>query len=77
MPGYEVSRFVEIQTNELNALLCTICQDVYCTPLVTTCCGQTFCESCIKGWVDTNHTCPYDFKTLKMDNLIQPPKYKT
>lgn len=74
MPGYEQSRFVDASPKELNELLCMICQDVFCQPVVTSCCGQTFCESCIKSWIDSNHTCPFDFKPLRPDMLSPPPK---
>ena len=75
MPGYEVDRFINLSENDKAELTCSICQDIFCSPMVAECCLQTFCEDCIKEWVETNNTCPFDRKPLTKANLGRPPRY--
>ena len=74
MPGFELTRFVDaIATAELKDLSCDICKDIFNNPVVTACCHEVYCESCIKPWIETNHTCPSDYKPLKPEGLMLPP----
>ncbi len=73
MSGYELSRFVDLNQSDAEEYTCSICQDIFCNPLVTNCCLQTFCEQCINEWLETNNTCPYDRKKLNKSQLIRPP----
>ena len=74
MPGYELNRFVDANmATELRDMNCAICQEIFCKPLVASCCNQIFCESCIKPWLDGHHTCPSDHKPLRSEQLTQPP----
>ncbi len=79
MPGYEVDRFVGYPENEatcqlLKDLSCSICLEVLCRPVLTGgCCYEAYCESCLKVWLEANHTCPSDNKLLKEEALAPPP----
>ena len=74
MPGYEKSRIVGMLEKDLIELTCAICHEIFCEPVVTQCCRQTFCKSCIEEWLKTQNTCPNDRKFLSRDQLIQPPR---
>ena len=42
-------------------LCCTLCTEVLKEPHLTSCCGQHYCSSCLKEWLDhnsENHSCP-------------------
>lgn len=79
MPGYDVDRFVGYPENEatcqlLKDLSCSICLEVLCHPVLTGgCCYEVYCESCIKSWLEANHTCPSDNKLFKEEALTAPP----
>ena len=55
--GYEY-KFVDETPNKF---ICNICTKVLRDPHLTECCGQHFCESCIKHWVSQNRAkgCPH------------------
>ncbi|XP_065896595.1 TNF receptor-associated factor 4-like [Dysidea avara] len=56
MGGYEYS-FVELLPDEL---VCKICQYPVRDPLLSECCGQNFCKSCLDIYADSNATfCPF------------------
>ncbi|XP_054155340.1 uncharacterized protein LOC128953840 [Oppia nitens] len=74
MPGYDCDRFVNLSPSDRSELSCSICQDIFCCPVIVQCCRQTFCEDCINNWLSANNTCPYDRKTLTKDALAQPPR---
>ncbi len=74
MSGYELSRFVDLSQSDAEEYTCSICQDIFCDPLVTNCCLQTFCGQCINEWLETNNKCPFDRKPLKRCELIRPPR---
>ncbi|CAG2100194.1 unnamed protein product, partial [Medioppia subpectinata] len=57
--------------------MCSICQEIFNTPVTTTCCLQLFCEECITKWLTTNTTCPYDRKPLTRSGLSKPPRLVT
>ncbi|CAG2165546.1 unnamed protein product [Oppiella nova] len=59
---------------EKSEYTCSICQDIFCCPMTTPCCLQTFCEDCITGWLQNNTTCPYDRKGLCLDKLTGSPR---
>jgi hypothetical protein len=75
MSGYELSRFVDLNQSDAEEYTCSICQDIFCNPVVTNCCLQTFCERCINEWLDTNNKCPYDRKKLNRSKLSRSPRY--
>lgn len=75
MPGYELSRFTSASSKEVKELLCTICGDVYCHPLQTKCCSKLFCESCIRQWIISNRSCPFDSRPLTaVEELVAAPE---
>ncbi|CAG2169890.1 unnamed protein product [Oppiella nova] len=74
MPGYDLSRFPNLSAKEKAEYTCSICQDIFCCPMTTPCCLQTFCEDCITGWLQNNTSCPYDRKTLTIDKLSRAPR---
>jgi len=56
MGGYEYS-FIEPLPDEL---VCKICQYPVRDPLLSECCGQNFCKSCLDIYVDSNASfCPF------------------
>jgi len=75
MPGYELSRFVELSSSDSEEYICSICRDILRNPVVTNCCLQTFCEQCINEWLETNNTCPYDRKELNRNQLSASPRF--
>ncbi len=38
---------------------CTICTNILTDPVLTECCGQLFCEGCLKKWLQKQKTCPH------------------
>src|SRR2546427_671469 len=74
MPGYEISRFVNLTQADNELLVCLICHDIFRNPVVAPCCLQTFCEDCIGDWLETNSTCPNDRQTLNKHNLTPAPR---
>ncbi len=38
---------------------CTICTNILTDPVMTKCCGQDFCDGCIKKWLQQQKTCPH------------------
>ncbi len=38
---------------------CTICTNILTDPVLTECCGQLFCDGCIKKWLQKQKTCPH------------------
>ena len=72
MPGFELSRFTKTSYKEVKEMACNVCQDIYRNPMQTKCCTKTFCETCIKPWIDSNHTCPFDNQPLKVEDLVVP-----
>ena len=56
MGGYDYS-FIETPPDEL---VCKICQYPVRDPLLSECCGQNFCKSCLEIYADLNASyCPY------------------
>ncbi|CAG2101571.1 unnamed protein product [Medioppia subpectinata] len=74
MPGYVRDRFPDLSAEDRDDYTCSICQEIFNTPVTTTCCRQTFCEDCITQWLQTNTTCPYDRKPLTTSQLYQPSR---
>ncbi|CAG2102923.1 unnamed protein product [Medioppia subpectinata] len=74
MPGYNSDRFPDLSAEDRDEYTCSICQEIFNTPVTTTCCLQTFCEDCITQWLQTNNSCPYDRKPLSRDKLSRPPR---
>ncbi len=38
---------------------CTICTNILTDPVLTECCGQLFCDGCLKKWLKRKKTCPH------------------
>ncbi len=38
---------------------CTICTSILTDPVLTECCGQLFCDGCLKKWLQKQKTCPH------------------
>ena len=38
---------------------CTICTNILTDPVLTECCGQLFCDGCLKKWLQQQKTCPH------------------
>ncbi len=38
---------------------CTICTNILTDPVLTGCCGQLFCDGCLKKWLQKQKTCPH------------------
>ncbi|CAG2106024.1 unnamed protein product [Medioppia subpectinata] len=74
MPGYSGDRFPELSAEDREDYSCSICQEIFNTPVTTTCCRQTFCEECINEWLNTNNTCPNDRKPLTRNDLSPAPR---
>ncbi|CAG2101570.1 unnamed protein product [Medioppia subpectinata] len=69
MPGYSVDRFPDLSAEDREEYTCSICQEIFNTPVTTSCCLQTFCDECITEWLKTNTTCPYDRKPMTSSQL--------
>ncbi len=74
MPGYKVERFENLSENDRGRLSCSLCQNIFCNPLVAQCCQQSFCEDCINNWLLNNNICPNDRKTMTSSGLSLPPR---
>src|SRR6266487_7191224 len=74
MPGYDLSRFVNLSKSEKESLVCLICQDIFKNPIVAPCCLQTYCDDCIRDWLKTNPTCPNDRQSLTKNQLTRAPR---
>ena len=71
--GLDLERFDD-KENILEDLKCMICFDVLETPVQTQC-EHSFCEACIKGWLDQgNNTCPTDRQPLTQEALKPPSR---
>lgn len=58
MSGFETSRFVGLSESMAKHMSCSICLGIYCKPVETQC-GHTFCQQCIKQWINqNNNSCP-------------------
>ena len=42
----------------LDRLECGICNELFSDPMVTKCCGQTYCRKCVNEWLNGRNTCP-------------------
>ncbi|CAG2166305.1 unnamed protein product [Oppiella nova] len=74
MPGYECDRFVGLSAADIQELSCSICLNIFRDPVVSQCCRQTFYRDCITDWLQENTVCPYDRKTLNVNELHMPPR---
>ncbi|CAG2168861.1 unnamed protein product, partial [Oppiella nova] len=72
--GYESDRFVGLSAAAIQELSCSICLNIFRDPVVSQCCRQTFCRDCITDWLKGNTVCPYDRKTLTVNELHKPSR---
>ena len=70
MSGIDRQRIVGKSDDELDELICGICQDIFTDPVVTPCCQQTYCTLCINQWLVNHNTCPNDREHLTMEGLM-------
>ena len=49
---------------------CNICYSSISDPLLTPCCQNIFCGSCIMTWLETNKTCPLCRSVINVKELI-------
>ena len=70
MPGYNKSRIVGLDQDQLKEFLCGICEEVLNHPFVTQCCRQSYCRQCIDKWVRDENTCPNDRREITLDDLV-------
>ena len=75
MSGFEKSRIVGLSEQDLDEFTCGICQEIFNNPVVTQCCRQTYCKSCIDQWLATHNTCPNDRKDLANSGLMPAPRF--
>ncbi|XP_054163664.1 E3 ubiquitin-protein ligase NRDP1-like [Oppia nitens] len=47
MPGLCKTRVINVSPKELDELSCTICSAIYLNPVVSQCCQQLYCKTCI------------------------------
>lgn len=71
--GFDRSRFHFDQYEDLDEYVCGICHGILKNPLVTDCCGQTYCSNCINQWLIQSGSCPNDRRSLKKGGLRAPP----
>lgn len=67
-------------------LCCSICSEPFIDPVILPDCGHTFCDSCLRSWLDHggNTTCPSDRREIKgkptknimANNLVNKLKVK-
>ena len=69
MPGYDRDLFVELDETLAEEYTCGICHDIYKSPVVLSCCGQTYCQDCIEEWLENHRTCPNDRRPINRNNL--------
>ncbi len=48
---------------------CTICANILTDPVLTECCGQLFCDGCLKKWLQRQNTCPHCRKA-NFNNMV-------
>ena len=60
--------------NELDEFSCGICQELYRQPMVTNCCQQTYCKTCIEEWLRRRKTCPNCRNDLLINELFTAPR---
>jgi hypothetical protein len=59
MPGFGISRFIDLNESLETHLSCGICYGIFNNPVETQC-GHIFCEDCIKQWFNGNNkSCPF------------------
>ena len=66
--GWSIERFIN-RNSVIDELICSICTDVLENPVQTPC-QHSFCNDCIKVWVeDGKSSCPVDRQTLDSKDL--------
>ena len=66
--GWSIERFIN-RNSVIDELICSICTDVLENPVQTPC-QHSFCNDCIKVWVeDGKSSCPVDRQTLDPKDL--------
>ena len=75
MSGFEKSRVVGMSDEDLEEFLCDICQQIFNNPVVTQCCLQMYCKSCIEEWLSHQNTCPHDRKLMTTSHITPAPRF--
>ena len=60
-----------VQSAARNEMDCQVCYSLFHDPL-TTCCGHTFCRSCLHRTLDHSHQCPMCRRMLIINPLLNP-----
>lgn len=58
-------------------LVCVVCHDPLCDPVVEPQCRQMFCRACIVDWLKRYPTCPQCRHTLNVSSLAPAPRFIT
>ncbi|KAJ4461268.1 putative TNF receptor-associated factor 3 [Paratrimastix pyriformis] len=73
--GYPQELFVK-REELLPELICPICTSVFRKPVSLLCASlHTYCEACIKKWLQKNKTCPIDRGTLPPIEQLYAPNH--
>ena len=67
-------RIVGKTENELDEFTCGVCHDIFRQPMVTNCCQQTYCRTCIEEWLRRCNTCPNCRQGLTMADMTSAPR---
>ncbi len=56
--------------DEPPALICPVCQKIFCEPVISVKCGHTFCRGCIEEVIKNGLTCPLDQQECDSSHLV-------
>ena len=73
MPGYQLSRFVDLSNSEKELFVCLICDNILKIPVAVPCCSEIYCDDCVHQWLQTNTTCPCCRESLTESQLTSVP----
>ena len=73
MSGFNKSGAEDLDISGDKQFLCQLCDNALKDPVVSTCCGLTYCKICINNWIKTHNKCPNDEKELNESQLTKLP----
>jgi hypothetical protein len=65
---------IDIGNNISNMFNCIICQDLCEDVVDLDCCGQVYCNSCIRQWISKENSCPM-CRSVVLENQIKSNKF--
>ena len=73
---HKISRNMIIQKTgeELEPIICGICDNLFVEPMVSQCCGQAYCSQCISEWLSANDLCPDCPNCITSDQIKSSPQ---